>query len=80
MEFADSQLKIYIFADGSYPYNADFESVIKKVSLIALPFAFNHALKKILPEPEEAKLEEVDLTDEEKETMLAEAEKVEENE
>lgn len=79
MELADSQLKIYIFADGSYAYNADFESVIRKVSLIALPFAFNHALKNILPEPEEAKLEEANLSDEEKEAMLAEATEIENN-
>lgn len=74
------EIKVYIFADGAYPYTEDFRSVLEKVSLVALPNAFNYALKHVLPTSKEDKLPEPDLTDEELEEMMEEAIKAENNE
>ena len=66
-------LKIYIFADGAYPYADDFASVINKVSLVPMPYAYYRGIKDSLPEESIAKLDDVELTNEEREQMMAEA-------
>lgn len=57
MDKPENDIKIYIFADGSYPYTADFDDVLDKVSLIAMPYAMDRALKLVLPEKEDIELE-----------------------
>lgn len=74
------EFKVYVFADGAYPYTEDFRSVLEKVSLVALPNAFNYALKHVLPASKDDELPEPDLTDEELEEMMEEAIEAENNE
>ncbi len=45
----DKLVKIYIFSPGQYPFTDDFEEVINKVELCALPEAIYKAYKSILP-------------------------------
>lgn len=52
-----NDIKIYIFADGSYPYTADFDDVLDRVQLVAMPYAMNRALKLVMPEAEDIELE-----------------------
>lgn len=60
-----NQIKIYVFADGSCPYTADFESVIHNVDLIAMPSSILSALKYILPTPVDERIDSTTLTQEE---------------
>lgn len=76
---AERPIKVYIFADGAYPYNEDFKQVGNSVELIAMPFAINQVLNRILPKKKDELLEN-ELSEEEKEQMMAEAIAVEENE
>lgn len=69
----EQSLKIYIFADGAYPYTDDFASVIEKVSLIPMPYAYYRGIKDSLPEETTTKVDDTELTDEEQQTMMAEA-------
>ncbi len=76
----EGSIKIYLFADGAYPYTEDFRSVMDKVELVALPHAFSQALKHVLPPTPEEALEEPDLTEEEQAAMMEEAIEAENNE
>lgn len=76
----EGSIKIYLFADGAYPYTEDFRSVMDKVELVALPHAFSQALKHVLPQAPEETLEEPDLTEEEQAAMMEEAIEAENNE
>ena len=49
-------VKIYVFADGSYPYTADFESVLNKITLVAMPYSMNKALHNVLPVQDDVEL------------------------
>ena len=69
----EQPLKIYIFADGAYPYADDFASVVDKVSLIPMPYAYYRGIKDSLPEETTTKVDDTELTDEEQQTMMAEA-------
>lgn len=53
----EGKLKIYIFAPGEYPYTDDFEEVLDKVELCALPDAIYKAYKQVLPTMKEAVVE-----------------------
>lgn len=77
MPFSDNLIKIYVFADGIYPYKEDFQSVLNKVDLFAMPGAMINALKYILPQPIEIRVDDTDLTNEEIDSMMAEAAKAE---
>lgn len=76
----EGSIKVYLFADGAYPYTEDFRSVMDKVELVALPHAFSQALKHVLPPTPEEALEEPDLTEEEQAAMMEEAIEAENNE
>ena len=76
----EQPLKIYIFADGAYPYTDDFASVIDKVSLIPMPYAYYRGIKDSLPDAEPTKVDDTELTNEEQQAMMAEAIKAENNE
>lgn len=47
--FVEDKIKVYVFAYGSDPYEADFEEVKDRVTLCALPDAIYNAYKKVLP-------------------------------
>lgn len=64
MNLFSNAIKVYVFSDGIYPYKEDFRQVIDKVDLVAMPGAFLNALKYLLPQQEEERLEVPDLTDE----------------
>lgn len=69
----EQPLKIYIFADGAYPYTDDFASVVDKVSLVPMPYAYYRGIKDSLPEAEPTNVDNTELTNEEQQTMMAEA-------
>lgn len=80
MDIKDQPLKIYIFADGAYPYADDFASVIDKVSLIPMPYAYHRAIKDVLPDQDVTKVDDTELTSDEQKEMMAEAIEAENNE
>jgi adenine-specific DNA-methyltransferase len=43
------KIKIYIFAPGQYPFTEEFEGVLDKVELCALPDAIYKAYANVLP-------------------------------
>ena len=65
MPLEDNSLKLYIFSDGSYPYTAEFEPVIDKIDLVAMPNAIISALKYVLPSQTDAVVDENTLTPDE---------------
>ena len=77
MPETDTKVKVYVFADGIYPYREDFRAVIGKVDLTAMPGAMLNALKYILPQPIDIRIDDVNLTDEEIHIMAKEAEQTE---
>lgn len=44
-------LKIYVYSDGAYAYTDEFEGLLDKVELTAMPNALSQALHNVLPEP-----------------------------
>jgi adenine-specific DNA-methyltransferase len=80
MSEKEQSLKIYIFADGAYPYTDDFATVIDKVSLVPMPYAYYRGIKDSLPDVEPKKEDNTELTDEEQKQMMAEAIEAENNE
>ena len=72
-------IRVYVFADGIYPYTEDFKDVITKVDLIPMPGAMFQALKYVLPQQGETMLADLDLTEEEIKKELEEAERLENN-
>lgn len=75
--FGSRLVKIYIFADGNYPYKEDFISVIDRIELIAMPGALTGALRYVLPQEADYIIDDTDLSDEEKELMANEASETE---
>ena len=53
----EDKIKVYVFAYGSDPYEADFVEVKDRVTLCALPDAIYNAYKKVLPKRREKLLE-----------------------
>ena len=45
----ESKILVYVFAGDNYAYNNDFDEVLDKVELCALPDAIYKAYKKFLP-------------------------------
>jgi len=58
------KIKIYLFAPGQYPYTEEFEEVIDKVELCALPDAIYKAYANVLPKKQNFKPVEEDLVKE----------------
>ena len=50
----ENKLKVYVMAEGQYPYTEDFETVLSKVELRAMPHALYQAMRQVLPLPAEA--------------------------
>ncbi len=48
----DALIKIYVFSNGQYPYEDDFEEVTQWIELCALPDAIYKAYQEILPNTE----------------------------
>ncbi len=65
LDLADNSLKIYIFADGSYPFTAEFEPVISKINLVAMPDAIISALRYVLPSQTDTAIDETSLSPDE---------------
>lgn len=63
----ENKLKVYVMAEGQYPYTEDFESVLSKVELRAMPHALYQAMRQVLPSPAEAENTEpeMEVSDEE---------------
>lgn len=80
MPKAETQIKIYLFADGAYPYTEDFAAVMDKVQLIPMPYAYLRAIKYSLPEANPSWADNADLTEEEQQEMMVGAIKAENNE
>jgi hypothetical protein len=78
MNITSENIKIYVFADGSYPYTEDFKEAIDKVTLTAMPAAVIKALKYILPAQDDVLLDRVNLTESEIKDEMNEAERIEE--
>ena len=76
MDMTDSPIMIYVFADGVYPYTADFTNVLAKVKLIPMPYAFLRGIKDSLPEGPSSWVDNSELTDDEKAKLMEEAIKV----
>ena len=56
-----NKLKVYVMAEGQYPYTEDFETVLGKIELRALPHALYQAMRQVLPPPAEAENSEPDM-------------------
>ncbi len=69
MTHINDPIQVYIFADGVYPYKEDFHDVIDKVNLVAMPGALLSALKFILPQANDPRIDDTALTEEEKRVM-----------
>ena len=80
MPKAETQIKIYLFADGAYPYTEDFAMVMDKVQLIPMPYAYLRAVKYSLPEANPSWADNADLTEDEQQEMMAGAIEAENNE
>ena len=52
--------KVYVFAPGHYAYDEEFESVIDKIELCALPEAIYRAYKAVLPKVKRKFLDELE--------------------
>lgn len=50
----ENKLKLYVMSEGQYPYTEDFEPVLSKVELRAMPHALYQAMRQVLPPPAEA--------------------------
>lgn len=57
--------KVYVFSDGQYAYNDDFQDVIGQVELCALPAAILNAYRRVLPRKKEQAIEVPDLQEKE---------------
>jgi adenine-specific DNA-methyltransferase len=80
MPKTETQIKIYLFADGAYPYTEDFAAVMNKVQLIPMPYAYLRAIKYSLPEANPSWAENADLTENEQQKIMTEAIEAENNE
>ena len=80
IERMTQKTKIYLFADGAYPYTEDFRTVLDKVDLVPLPYAYQRAIKYALPDADPAWKDDADLTEEEQNTLMEEAIEAENNE
>lgn len=47
----DKKLTIYAYSDGGYAYDDEFEGMLDRVELIAMPDALNKAIRNVMPEP-----------------------------
>ena len=56
---AKPRCKVYIFAPGHYAYDDEFECVIDKIELCALPEAIYRAYKAVLPKAKTKSLDEI---------------------
>ena len=49
----ENKLIIYVYSDGGYAYDDEFEGLLDRVELIAMPDALNKAIRNVLPAPQE---------------------------
>ena len=56
----ENKIKVYVFSPSEDPWEADFEPVIDKVTLCALPQAIYNTYKRILPKLRNKPLDQVE--------------------
>lgn len=71
-------IKVYVMAEGQYPYTEDFETVLSKVELRAMPHALYQAMRQVLPPPAAAENTEPDreVSDEEADGSIYKSEEL----
>lgn len=71
-------IKVYVMAEGQYPYTEDFESVLSKIELRAMPHALYQAMRQVLPPPAEAENteQEMEVSDEEADGSIYKSEEL----
>ena len=72
-EKSENTLKVFIYADGMYPYTEDFKDVLDRIDLIPMPYAFTHAIKGCVPEATDKREDQTELSQQEQDELLAEA-------
>lgn len=74
----ENKLKVYVMAEGQYPYTEDFETVLSKVELRAMPHALYQAMRQVLPPPAAAENTEPDreVSDEEADGSIYKSEEL----
>ena len=77
LEKAENPIKVFIYADGMYPYTEDFQDVLDRIELIPMPYAFTHAVKGCIPEPTEQRVDQTELSQKEQQALLTEASEAE---
>jgi len=80
IERMEQEVKIYLFADGAYPYTEDFRAVMDKVDLIPLPYAYQRAIKFVLPDANPEWEDNANLTEAEQVELMEKAIEAENNE
>lgn len=71
LSLSKDELKIYIFADGSYPYTEDFSAVLERVQLVALPYSIIQSIKSVIPEEIDIEIDNSNLTESEKGLIIS---------
>lgn len=66
-------LKVYVLADGAYPYTEDFAAVADRIELVAMPYSLTQALNRVLPNARGDDLEPSDLDETEQQELMLEA-------
>lgn len=69
----ESKIKVYVFSPSEDPWEADFEPVIDKVELCALPQAIYNTYKRVLPKRKEKR---IDIKSEEENVEETESEEI----
>ena len=71
-------IKVYVMAEGQYPYTEDFESALSKVELRAMPHALYQAMRQVLPPPAEVENTEpvVEVSEEEADGSIYKSEEL----
>ncbi len=74
----ENKLKVYVMAEGQYPYTEDFETVLSKVELRAMPHALYQAMRQVLPPLAEAENTEpeMEVSDEEADGSIYKSEEL----
>ena len=73
LDKSETPIKIFIYADGMYPYTEDFKGVLDRIELVPMPYAFTHAIKGCIPEAEDKRVDQTELSQQEQDNLLIEA-------
>lgn len=66
-------VKVYVFSNGQYPYTEEFEEILERITLCALPDTIYKAYHNVLPKPQRTVIPELEEpTAQEVETLVEE--------